>query len=281
MVAALALAAVLLTSSRADNQNKQFEDQEYASWMRRYGKSYAGNELSYRMEIYRANSQAIERHNKEAQEGRHTYTMEANRFASLTDEEYRLLHTLKRTKRSISSHCNSSIEDTPEPKPEIDWTKRAVTPVKSEGACAASWAFAAVGALEGLYAIDKSKLVSLSAQQLVDCSADYGNEGCSGGLMDQGLWYVMDSGIATQDQYAYTGKAAKCQYKPTMQIYKVRDCAEVPSENYSKLVSAVNQQPVAVAVASSQFKFYKEGVYSGDCGEDIDAGVIHHSLRCC
>ena len=56
MVAALALAAVLLTSSRADKENKQFEDQEYASWMRRYDKNYAGNELSYRMGIYKINS---------------------------------------------------------------------------------------------------------------------------------------------------------------------------------------------------------------------------------
>ena len=52
----MALAAVLLTSSRADHQNRQFEDQEFASWMRRYGKSYAGNELSYRMGIYKINS---------------------------------------------------------------------------------------------------------------------------------------------------------------------------------------------------------------------------------
>ena len=75
--------------------------------------------------------------------------------------------------------------------------------------------------------------------------------------MDQGIWYIMDNGIATDDQYAYAGKASKCQYKPSMQIYKVKDCAEVTPENYSKLISAVNQQPVAVAVASSQFKFYK------------------------
>lgn len=85
-----------------------------------------------------------------------------------------------------------------------------MTPVKAEGSCSSSWAFAAVGALEGLYAIDKSKLLSLSTQQLLDCSGEYGNEGCNGGLMDQGIWYVMDNGIASNDQYSYTGKISKC-----------------------------------------------------------------------
>lgn len=40
-------------------------------------------------------------------------------------------------------------------------------------------------------------------------------------------------------------------------MYKIKDCAEVPSGNYSKLISAVNQQPVAVAVAGSNLKLYK------------------------
>lgn len=156
-----------------------------------------------------------------------------------------------------------------------------MTPVQTEGSCSSSWAFAATGALEGLYAIEKSKLLVLSAQQLLDCTTDYGNEGCNGGLMDQAIWYVMDNGITSNDQYAYTGNVSKCQYKPTMQIYKVRDCAEVPTQNYSKLISAINQQPVAVAVASSQFKFYKEGIYNGSCGTDIDAGVNWMICRCC
>lgn len=91
--------------------------------------------------------------------------------------------------------------------------------------------------------------------------------------MDQAIWYVMDNGITTSDQYTYTGAVAKCVYKPTMQVYKVKDCAEVPSGNYSKLISAVNQQPVAVAISSADFKLYKEGVYDGNCTDSIDTGV--------
>ena len=52
----------------------------------------------------------------------------------------------------------------------FDWREKgAVTPVKAQlnNDC---WAFAATGALEAAHQIKTGKLVSLSEQQLVDCS---------------------------------------------------------------------------------------------------------------
>lgn len=46
---------------------------------------------------------------------------------------------------------------------EINWIdKGAVTPVKDQLFCGACWAFSAVGAVEGAYAIKNKKLVSFS-----------------------------------------------------------------------------------------------------------------------
>lgn len=143
-----------------------------------------------------------------------------------------------------------------------------------EGSCGASWAFSATGALEGAYALSRGRILKLSDQQLIDCSADYGNNGCDGGYMDQGFWYVIDNGITLAENYPYSAKKSKCIYKSSMKYFRVTECVEVHPRNYSKLITAVLEAPVAVAVDATTFRFYNDGVFDRSCDTDLNRGVM-------
>jgi len=108
--------------------------------------------------------------------------------------------------------------------------------------------------------------VSLSEQNIIDCSYTWGNQGCNGGLMDDSFQYIQDNGgIDTEDDYPFTGQNQSCQYDSTASGGVNTGFVDVPSGDESRLQEVVATiGPVSVAIDASQpsFQSYSSGIYN-------------------
>ncbi|CAF0761203.1 unnamed protein product [Adineta steineri] len=155
----------------------------------------------------------------------------------------------------------------------IDWRdKDVVVPVKDQGHCGSLWAFAAVGSIESAYAIKTGKLVSLSEQQLIDCSILLENMGCYGGLTTVAFQYIQEAGgIQTSDTYPYKAIENTCTFKTSKVVFRLCGFVKISYGSEATLQQAVALLGlVAASVDASQdlFQFYRSGVYNEpDCSQ--------------
>ena len=92
--------------------------------------------------------------------------------------------------------------------------------------------------------------------------------------MDQGFWYIIDKGIATAKSYPERA-VGSCKYAPNMKYTSILACASVPSGSYSKLLSAIVQQPTSVALdLSPDMREYAGGVFTGQCSTKLTHAML-------
>jgi len=235
----------------------------------------------YRRTVFARNLEFIFRHNLDAYHGRRSFVVAVNNFTDYTNVEFRQrfngLKASGSARSGASIHSANSVADLPD---TVDWTtKGVVTPVKDQGQCGSCWAFSAVASIEGQHALKTGDLVSLSEQNLVDCSTSQGNMGCGGGLMDYAFQYVIQNkGIDTEASYAYKAMDEACLFNAKSIGATIASYVDVAQGDESALQNAVaTVGPISIGIDASQmsFQLYKSGVYDEpQCSSTIlDHGV--------
>jgi len=285
MKAFIALCLLFVCVYSAPTFNAEL-DAPWALFKLSFGKQYASTEEEInRRSIWEANLDIVNNHNLEADLGLHTYTLGMNRFGDLTVEEFAkqmngLDLSLKDQTKNLDHHtfrapANFELPD------KVDWRPKGyVTGVKDQGQCGSCWAFSATGSLEGQHFAKTQQLVSLSEQNLVDCSTKFGNFGCRGGLMDNAFNYIKSNmGIDTEPSYPYEARDDTCRFKAADVGATDTGFVDIKSKDEMDLQNAIaTVGPVSVAIdaAHSSFQLYKSGVYNeAACSQTaLDHGVL-------
>ena len=261
--------AALFFVSQTSTTKTQVEDgltiEAFSNFRITHQKNYvSAQELQYRYSVFSQNLAMIEKHNADSSQ---TYKLGVNSFSDLTYEEFKAKYLGHNNNLEGSAKCEKTGDDSMiygEDK-EVDWVKKGVVhAVKNQGQCGSCWAFATTAALESAYAIFKGEKGSdLAEQELVDCSTDYQNNGCGGGLMSFAYDYILDHGIHDSKDYPYKAVDQTCVADDTPgTVHHITGCRQVP-KGVQNIVTAARKQPIAVAFyVQEDFFQYHSGVYN-------------------
>ncbi|XP_006291187.2 probable cysteine protease RDL3 [Capsella rubella] len=273
----LTLSVLLLSLSldvvtATDSQRNEAEVRTmYEQWLVKNGKNYNGlGEKERRFKIFADNLKSIEEHNSDPNQ---SYQRGLNQFSDLTADEFRSTYLRgKVEKKSVSDVEERYKYKEGDVLPdEVDWRERgAVVPrVKAQGDCGGCWAFAAVGAVEGINQITTGELISLSEQELLDCDRGTDNFGCTGGGAVWAFDFIIkNDGIVSDEVYPYSGNdtaACKAIEMTTTRVVTINGREVVPENDEMSLKKAVAHQPITVMISAANMSDYKSGVYKGPC----------------
>eukprot|EP00262_Sarcandra_glabra_P004965 TRINITY_DN161_c0_g5_i4.p1 TRINITY_DN161_c0_g5~~TRINITY_DN161_c0_g5_i4.p1 ORF type:complete len:497 (-),score=51.38 TRINITY_DN161_c0_g5_i4:487-1977(-) len=247
--------------------------QLFEQWKEKHGKVYKHSEVEKRLENFGQNLfYVIESSQKR---GSPSHTVGLNRFADLSNEEFKKAYTSKILKPTQKKNKTwAQRKTTCEAPTSLDWRKKGVvTGIKDQGSCA-------TGAIEGVNAISTGELVSVSEQELIDCdSYDYG---CEGGYMDYAFeWVLYNGGIDTEADYPYTsstGFDGVCnKTKEATKAVTIDGYVDVDRDE-NAMLCAVLDQPISVGLDGSawDFQLYTGGIYDGDCSSNPNR--IDHAM---
>ncbi|KAF9591098.1 hypothetical protein IFM89_001442 [Coptis chinensis] len=281
----LALVVLALYTPQAMSRNLQelsLEDR-HEQWMTNYGRctwTLLRKRCASRYSKP-TSSTYIDTFNKQV--GDRTYVLSVNGFADQTNEEFITSRNGYKKSPEPKSGALFRYENVKAVPSSMDWRKKAVvTPIKDQGQCGSCWAFSTVASVEGITQLSTGKLISLFEQELVDCNVNGEDQGCEGGLMDDAFdfivqnhdpWLKFKNWFITYPYKAIDGTCDK--KKEASHASNITGHEDVSANDEKALLKAVANQLIAVAIdaSGSNFQFYSSGVFTGECGTQLDHGV--------
>jgi C1A family cysteine protease len=282
----LIVASALATVASANLRDRAFYESKFYDWVQEHKPTIKnGEDFAHFLQNFANNDDMIETHNKMGK----SYTLGHNQFSHMSYDEWiayvRL--GLGAPDKEPAPFTHTAPKDVSSLPDSVDWTTQTgvVTAVKDQGQCGSCWSFSATGALEGAYAQvypQSSSWTGFSEQELVSCNT-ITDSGCNGGLMDRAFSYVeRNGGLCSEADYPYTSGTTTvdgtCQDDSCTKDTKldVKSHTDVEKNSDDAMMSALAQQPVSIAIQANQpaFQMYKSGVFTDECGDRLDHGVL-------
>ncbi|CAH1401291.1 unnamed protein product [Nezara viridula] len=243
-----------------------------------HGKNYSQKEDEERVGIFLESMKEIEYHNELFEMGLRSYKKQINKFSDYTPDELDGMKCFRgEVEISLPEDSFSFSEGASYPE-SFDWRSRgAVNRVKDQGQCGSCYAFSAIGSLEAQHFIKTGKLVSLSEQNIVDCSRPQGNYGCDGGYMISSFHYIFqNNGIDTELAYGYEALEGACRFQPSAVGATLRGYGTVASSEKSLQAAIIDIGPISVGIhVNNNFFAYGGAIFDdGSC----DPNVINHAV---
>jgi cathepsin L len=305
----------------AGSEENELVDSAFDAFVQQHGRDYRDDATEYEMRkaLFRQRLAAAHAHN--AKRGRQ-WKAAPTKFSDRTDAERKAVRGYKRSAQPLE-HGISLLEfsEPRETLPESkSWTHLYVARhIKDQGACGSCWAIATTSVLEAHYEIYTAKggqTRTFSPQQTLDCTpnpqACGGTGGCDGATVELGMGWILQNGLATDEEVSYTAKDGQCSAHSdadgepdtmkgghgddSMQVLTQQRVAPsdpaAPSnqggasfglvgyhtlkrnDDYSLAKAVVDYGPVAVSASAESWFEYHSGIFDS-CTQDT---VVDHAI---
>lgn len=274
----IALAAILLAGSLHFATRRHMREEiptkvreAYAKWASIFGRLRASpEEANYRLKVFHKNFNFVEVHNNDKSQ---TYSVNLNQFADMSDEEYRSLSSFKASETSheqVSEQTDEHAQLGQQAPENVDMRGYLQQEfIQSSITCKDDYAWIAAVNMNANFYISQGVPITynFSPQTYIDCSANYGNSGCNGGLASKCFDYSKDWGIGTMIDYPYFGYQRPCRVIGG--YFKNSISFKIPPNENNRLKAILGSEKRVVSVGvdlnSQEARFYSRGVFSGPC----------------